>query len=46
MTGVQTCALPISKYRFCIGVQWHPEFLISEGDVRLFKAFLGAAASR
>src|SRR4029079_16494173 len=31
------------KYRFCIGVQWHPEFLISEGDARLFKAFLSAA---
>lgn len=33
-------------YRFCIGVQWHPEFLISEGDARLFKAFLGAAATK
>ena len=33
-------------YRFCIGVQWHPEFLISEGDARLFRAFLGAAAAR
>ena len=34
------------QYRFCIGVQWHPEFLISEGDARLFKAFLGAASAR
>jgi putative glutamine amidotransferase len=33
-------------YRFCIGVQWHPEFLISEGDARLFKAFLGAASAK
>ncbi|HTR84238.1 MAG TPA: gamma-glutamyl-gamma-aminobutyrate hydrolase family protein [Reyranella sp.] len=33
-------------YRFCIGVQWHPEFLISEGDARLFKAFLGAASPK
>src|SRR5215470_14896336 len=33
-------------YRFCIGVQWHPEFLISEGDAKLFKAFLGAASCR
>ena len=32
------------KYRFCIGVQWHPEFLISEGDARLFRAFLAAAS--
>ncbi|MCG8508605.1 MAG: gamma-glutamyl-gamma-aminobutyrate hydrolase family protein, partial [Rhodospirillales bacterium] len=29
--------------RFCIGVQWHPEFLISEGDKRLFEAFIAAA---
>jgi putative glutamine amidotransferase len=34
------------RYRFCIGVQWHPEFLISEGDARLFRAFLGAAATK
>ena len=34
------------SYRFCIGVQWHPEFLISEGDARLFRAFLGAAAAK
>ena len=33
------------RYRFCIGVQWHPEFLISEGDAKLFRAFLGAAAT-
>ena len=32
-------------YRFCIGVQWHPEFLISEGDARLFRAFLAASQS-
>jgi putative glutamine amidotransferase len=29
--------------RFCIGVQWHPEFALSEGDERLFAAFLAAA---
>jgi putative glutamine amidotransferase len=33
-------------YRFCIGVQWHPEFLISEGDARLFNAFLSAASAK
>jgi putative glutamine amidotransferase len=27
-------------YRFCIGVQWHPEFFISDGDRRLFEAFI------
>lgn len=30
-------------YRFCIGVQWHPEFAISAGDVKLFAAFVEAA---
>ncbi len=27
---------------FCIGVQWHPEFLISDGDKALFAAFVAA----
>jgi putative glutamine amidotransferase len=29
--------------RFCIGVQWHPEFEISDGDRALFAAFIDAA---
>lgn len=29
-------------YRFCLGVQWHPEFHISEGDRRIFRAFIAA----
>ena len=29
-------------YRFCLGVQWHPEYHISEGDRRLFAAFVAA----
>jgi putative glutamine amidotransferase len=29
--------------RFCIGVQWHPEYAISEADLRLFAAFVDAA---
>ncbi|HET9148056.1 MAG TPA: gamma-glutamyl-gamma-aminobutyrate hydrolase family protein [Acetobacteraceae bacterium] len=28
--------------KFCIGVQWHPEFLIDPGDARLFAAFIAA----
>lgn len=31
-------------HRWFIGVQWHPEFEIDEGDVKLFKAFIEAAA--
>jgi putative glutamine amidotransferase len=32
--------------RFCLGVQWHPEFGISEADDRIFRAFIEAAGQR
>ncbi len=32
------------RARFCLGVQWHPEYAISEGDSRIFDAFVAAAA--
>ena len=31
-----------ARYRFCIGVQWHPEFFIDQGDRRIFDAFVAA----
>lgn len=31
-------------YRFCLGVEWHPEFHINAGDRRIFAAFVAAAA--
>jgi len=30
--------------RFCLGVQWHPEYMIDPGDERIFAAFIAAAA--
>ncbi len=30
------------RHRFCLGVQWHPEFAIGQGDARIFDAFLAA----
>ena len=30
-------------YRFCLGVQWHPEYLIDPGDARIFAALIAAA---
>ena len=30
--------------RFCLGVQWHPEYTVCEGDARIFDAFVAAAA--
>jgi putative glutamine amidotransferase len=33
-----------SDYAFCLGVQWHPEFLITEADRKVFSSFIKAAA--
>jgi putative glutamine amidotransferase len=30
------------RHRFCLGVQWHPEYGLSEGDRRIFAAFIAA----
>jgi putative glutamine amidotransferase len=30
------------RFHFCIGVQWHPEFLIDPGDRRIFSALIAA----
>ncbi len=30
-------------YRFCLGVQWHPEFFITAGDRRIIEALVRAA---
>lgn len=35
--------IEVPLQRFCIGVQWHPEFGLSDGDRRLMAAFVGAA---
>jgi len=31
-------------HRFCLGVQWHPEYAISAGDDAIFAALIAAAA--
>ena len=33
------------SHRFCLGVQWHPEFLIDAGDRRIFDALVAACRS-
>jgi putative glutamine amidotransferase len=30
---------------FCLGIQWHPEFILSTLDASIFKAFIHAASS-
>jgi putative glutamine amidotransferase len=37
--GIENPAL-----RFCLGVQWHPEFFIDSGDRRLFDALIGSCS--
>ncbi len=37
--------IEVPEQRFCIGVQWHPEYLLTEGDRRLLAAFVAAAAN-
>lgn len=32
-----------ATHRFCIGVQWHPEFLITKADRAIYEAFINAA---
>ena len=31
------------RHRFCLGVQWHPEFEINDADRRIFRAFVEVA---
>lgn len=35
-----------NDYKFCLGVQWHPEFHITPADTKIFEAFIKAAQSR
>ena len=32
------------RRRFCLGVQWHPEFAIDPGDAKIFAALIAAAS--
>jgi putative glutamine amidotransferase len=34
-----------TRHRFCLGVQWHPEFFIDPGDIRIFQALIAACPS-
>ena len=35
--------IEVPARRFCLGVQWHPEFSITSGDRAIFAAFVDAA---
>ena len=34
--------IEVAGRRFCLGVQWHPEYSVSSGDDRIFDAFVAA----
>ncbi len=38
-------AIEKPTHPFCIGVQWHPEFEVSQADKKLFESFVSAAKS-
>ena len=40
--GAMDLQLEDARYRFCLGVQWHPEFHIDPGDRRIFDALIAA----
>ncbi len=35
--------IEVADRKFCIGVQWHPEYDVAPGDVRLMAAFVAAS---
>ena len=35
-------AIEDPRRRFCLGVQWHPEYLLSQGDAAILEALVGA----
>jgi putative glutamine amidotransferase len=39
-------AIEVPGLRFCIGVQWHPEYRISAADDALFDALIEASRGR
>jgi len=38
-------AFESTKHPFVIGIQWHPEFLLSEVDINIFKSFIESSRS-
>jgi putative glutamine amidotransferase len=39
-------AIEIPDQTFCLGFQWHPEYLISKGELNMFEGFIAAASNR
>lgn len=37
-------AIELTSHNFCLGLEWHPEYLQSEYDKKIFAAFIASAA--
>ena len=38
-------AIEKTNHNFCLGVQWHPEFAVSDADKKIFSAFVEASVN-
>ncbi len=38
-------AIEVRGHRFCLGMQWHPEFLLSTEELKIFSAFAKACSA-
>lgn len=38
-------AIELADHRFCLGLEWHPEYLTNEIDQKIFASFVNAAKS-
>jgi putative glutamine amidotransferase len=34
--------IELPGHKFCLGVQWHPEYIVTEGDFKIIEAFVKA----
>ena len=39
-------AIESKAYNFCLGVQWHPEFLIDTNDIKILRSLITSAKKR
>lgn len=40
---IEAIELPTDQHPFCLGVQWHPEYHVTEADTKIWQAFIDAA---
>ena len=41
--GINLVLLEHTKHSWCFGLQWHPEFLITDADIAIIKDFINHA---